>query len=158
MNKGSLRVESAATGTSGFDTRHNSSACGKNDGGAEISEQLNLQDRPEFHGVWGKYQEGYNPENARDRDSFLTASFNQLQARFNQLQANVRAKPLRKENTEPPRSSKIDHGVVKGASLSASVLRLAELDLLGVSVLHLRTKFVETAEQSSRPFQKASVH
>jgi len=65
----------------------------------------------------------------------------------------VRAKPLRKENTEPPRSSKIDHGVVKGASLSASVLRLAELDLLGVSVLHLRTKFVETVEQSS-PFKR----
>ena len=56
---------------------HDTSACGENDGGAEISEQLNLQDRPEFRGVWGKYQEGYNPENARDRDSFLTASFNQ---------------------------------------------------------------------------------
>ena len=40
-----------------------------------------------------------------------------------------------------------------GASLSASVPRLAELDLLGVSVLHLRTKFVETIEQSS-PFKR----
>ena len=77
---------------------HDTAACGENAGGAEISEQLNLKDRTEFHGVWGKYQEGYNPENARDRDSFLTAS-------FNQLQASVRAKPLRKENTEPPLSS-----------------------------------------------------
>ena len=73
---------------------HDTAACGENAGGAEISEQLNLEDRTEFHGVWGKYQEGYNPENARDRDSFLTAS-------FNQLQASVLAKPLRKENTEP---------------------------------------------------------
>ena len=47
----------------------------------------------EFHGVWGKYQEGYNPESVGDRASFLTAS-------FDLLQASVLAKPLRKENTE----------------------------------------------------------
>ena len=86
-----LRQESVAS-------THDTAACGENDGGAEISEQLNLQDRTEFHGFWGKYQEGYNPENARDRDLFLSAS-------FDQLPASVRAKPLRRENTEPPRSS-----------------------------------------------------